>query len=136
MHCNSSATTANLSVGNGVSTAFAYNGIIQNNVKLSMTGTGNIDIGNRNIDFRLVPKAAVRGASFGIPFRVKGSWDRVHYAPDLTGMMNGLLQNLENGKAPFKGLFDGSGHKPDQDNGQKKKKKNLGDTLKNMFGIH
>ncbi|HEY0281673.1 MAG TPA: AsmA-like C-terminal region-containing protein, partial [Rhizomicrobium sp.] len=103
---------------------------------LSMTGTGDIDIGNRAIDFRLVPKASAKGLSIGIPFRVRGSWDHVHYAPEMGGMMKGVMQNLENGKAPFKGLF-GGGNKPRDQNGQpEKKKKNVGDALKNMFGIH
>ena len=102
---------------------------------LSMTGAGNIDIGNRTIDFRLVPKASAKGISIGIPFRVKGSWDHVHYAPDLGGFVNGLIQNLQNGRAPFKDLF-GGGNKAQDQGGQPKKKKSVGDVLKNMFGIH
>ncbi len=102
---------------------------------VSMTGVGDIDIGNRTIDFRLVPKAGVKSVSIGISFRVKGSWDHVHYAPDLSGIMNGVMQNLENGRAPFKGLF-GGGNKTQDQGGQPKKKKNVGDVLKNMFGIH
>ena len=103
---------------------------------LSMTGAGAVDLGNRAIDFRLMPKAVVGGSSIGIPFRVKGSWDRVHYAPDLSGVMNGVIQNLESGKAPFKGLFGGA-HKTEDQNGQpRKKKKSVGAILKNMFGVH
>jgi AsmA protein len=101
-----------------------------------MTGAGAVDLGNRAIDFRLMPKAVVGGSSIGIPFRVKGSWDRVHYAPDLSGVMNGVIQNLESGKAPFKGLFGGA-HKTEDQNGQpRKKKKSVGAILKNMFGVH
>ena len=102
---------------------------------LSATGAGDIDIGNRNINFRLVPKASAKGLSIGIPFRVKGSWDHVHYAPDLAGVVNGVLQNLESGRAPFKGMFGGGNRSQDQ-SGPKKKKKSVGDVLKNMFGIH
>ncbi|MDE2111625.1 MAG: AsmA family protein [Alphaproteobacteria bacterium] len=102
---------------------------------LSMTGAGTIDIGNRTIDFRVVPKAGVsgaRGLSIGIPFRITGSWDHVHYAPDMTGVMHGLMQNLESGQAPFKGLFGGSNKtQPGQ-----KKKKSTEDALKSIFGIH
>ena len=100
---------------------------------LSMTGVGAVDLGGRSIDFRLVPKATARGVSIGIPFRVKGSWDHVHYAPELSGVMNGVLQNLENGRAPFKDLFGGGNKTQD---GPKKNKKSVGDVLKNMFGIH
>ncbi len=105
---------------------------------LSMTGAGDIDIGNRSLDFRVVPKAGVggqHGPGIGIPFHIKGSWDHVHYAPDLSGVMKGVMQNLENGKAPFKGLFGGS-NKPQDQGGVKKKKKSTGDVLKNMLGIH
>ncbi len=102
---------------------------------VSMTGTGDIDIGNRSIDFRLVPKAAVRGVAIGIPFRVKGSWDHVHYAPDLAGVVKGVLQNLESGRAPFKGLFGGD-NKTHDNAAPKKKHKSTTDVLKNMFGIH
>jgi hypothetical protein len=98
-----------------------------------MTGVGAVDLGGRSIDFRLVPKATARGISIGIPFRVKGSWDHVHYAPELSGVMNGVLQNLENGRAPFKDLFGGGNKTQD---GPKKNKKSVGDVLKNMFGIH
>ena len=102
-----------------------------------MTGAGDVDIGNRALDFRLVPKAQARGVSIGIPFRVNGSWDHVHYKPDLSGIVGGVIQNLESGKAPFKGLF-GTGQKKQDQGGQpkKKKKKNAGAMLKNMFGIH
>lgn len=101
---------------------------------LSMTGSGTVDIGNRGIDFRLTPRAGgARGIA--VPFRVKGSWDRVRYAPDLGGMLNGVMRNLQTGKAPFKGLF-GGGNKAQDQGGQPKKKKNIGDALKNMFGIH
>jgi AsmA protein len=102
---------------------------------LSMTGAGDIDIGDRTIDLRLVPKASVKSVSVGIPFRVKGSWDHVRYAPDLGGVMNGVMQNLENGKAAIKNLF-GGGNKTQNQDGQPKKKKTVGDALKNMFGIH
>jgi AsmA protein len=105
---------------------------------LQAVGAGDIDIGNRSLDFRVEPKAGVggaRGPSIGIPFRIKGSWDHVHYVPDLAGIVNGVIQNLESGRAPFKGLFGGGNKSHDQD-GAKKKKKSTGDILKNMLGIH
>ncbi len=105
---------------------------------LQATGAGDIGLGNRTLDLRVVPKASMGGthaSSISIPFRINGSWDHVHYAPDLTGVVNGVLQNLENGRAPFKGLF-GGGNKSQDQNPIKKKKKNTVDVLKNMFGIH
>jgi AsmA protein len=103
---------------------------------LSMNCAGGVDLGNRAIDFRLMPKAIIGGSSIGIPFRVKGSWDHVHYAPDLSGVVNGVIQNLESGKAPFKGLFGGGQKTQDQSGQPKKKKKSVGAILKNMFGVH
>jgi AsmA protein len=103
---------------------------------LSMTGAGIVDIGGRALDLRLVPKASVKGVGFGIPFRVKGSWDHVSYQPDLSGIANGVIQNLEHGRAPFKGLFTKPKSQDQNPQEPKKKKKSLGDALKNMLGIH
>lgn len=97
-----------------------------------MTGQGAIDIGGRGIDFRLRPGAAVGGMRFGVPFRISGSWDKLHYAPDMEALVGGAINNLKNGASAFKGLFDGgqkNGQKPDE-------KKSVGDKLKNIFGIH
>jgi AsmA protein len=131
------ATTDFLAMGG---TFVIANGVLSNKdfrlagPVLSMTGAGDIDIGNREIDFRLVPKASAKGLSIGIPFRIRGSWDHVHYAPDLGGLVNDVMQNLRSGRAPFKGLF--GGNKTQDQGGQPKKKKSVGDALKNMFGIH
>jgi AsmA protein len=97
---------------------------------LETTGAGTVDIGGRAIDFRIVPVVL----KLGLPFRIKGPWKHVRYAPDLTGIVAGVLGNLESGKAPFKGLF-GHSSKPDP-NAPKKKHKSVGDALKNMLGIH
>jgi AsmA protein len=97
---------------------------------VQMTGKGQINTGERTIRFRLVPAAGVAGMSIGIPFLVEGSWDHVHYAPDLNDILGGVMQNLETGAAPFKGLFGGG----NQQNGEKKK--NVGQTLKDIFGLH
>jgi AsmA protein len=131
------AMDGNFALTNGVLTSqdFAIAGPV-----LSMTGAGDVDIGNRAVDLRLVPRAQAKGLSIGIPFRVNGSWDHVHYKPELSGIMGGVIQNLETGRAPFKGLF-GAGEKKQDQSGQpnnqpKKKKKSAGAILKNMFGIH
>lgn len=90
------------------------------------TGSGSVDIGNRSIDFKIVPKAVASIAklklSIGVPFHIKGPWRHVHYTPDLVGTVGTILENLD--------LF---GHaKPDP----KKKRKSPTDALKNMLGIH
>jgi hypothetical protein len=105
--------------------------------RLSMTGSGAVDVGSRAIDFRIVPKAPASIAHqkliIGIPFRIRGPWRHVHYTADVFGMVRGLLENLEAGRAPFKGMFAGSSPKPDD---KKKKHKSVDDALKNMLGIH
>jgi AsmA protein len=103
-----------------------------------MTGAGTIDIGNRTIDLRMVPHAttviAKQKLSIGLPFRVRGPWKHVRYTADLAGLVSGVLDNLESGQAPFKGLF--GSQPPKGSKAPKKRHKTLGDALKNMFGIH
>jgi AsmA protein len=104
---------------------------------LSMTGAGSVDLGNRAIDFKVTPQAsaiiAKQKFSIGVPFHIKGPWKHLHYTADISGVVNSVLDNLSSGKAPFKGLF---GSKPKDPAALKKKHKNIGDALKNMFGIH
>ena len=98
---------------------------------VQMTGAGTVNIGERTIDFRMVPSTA----NVGVPFKITGSWDHVRYSPDLKGIIGGVMQNLKSGSAPFKGLFGGGSQKNEKDkNG--KKKKSTGDALKDIFGIH
>lgn len=94
---------------------------------VQMTGSGRIDVGNRTIDFRLVPSAA----HIGVPFRVRGSWDRVHYLPDVGSILGGVMKNLGSGRAPFKGLF-GGGKKGEKG----KTKKGAANELEDLFGNH
>jgi AsmA protein len=128
--------SGNFTLANGVltNTDFQLTGPV-----LQMTGSGAVDIGSRAIDFRLVPQAsaviAKQKFSVGLPFRIKGPWKHVHYTPDVTGIVGGVLDNLKNGRAPFKNLFGGS-KAPKDPNASKKKHKNIGDALKNMLGIH
>jgi AsmA protein len=119
--------TGDFAVTNGV---LASNDFQLAGPLIQMSGAGTVDLGNRAIDFRVVPKVA----KLGVPFHIKGPWTHVHYAADLTGLVSGVLSNLASGKAPFKGLFGSTSKSPD--NAPKKKHKNVGDALKNMFGIH
>jgi AsmA protein len=100
---------------------------------VEMTGQGGIDIGGRSINFRVRPGAAVGSMRFGVPFRIQGNWDKLHYSPDVEAMVNGAVDNLKKGASALEGLFT-SGPK----NGQKpgEKKKSTGDKLKDFFGIH
>jgi AsmA protein len=98
---------------------------------VQMSGQGGIDMGNRTIDFRLRPGAAVAGLSFGVPFRIRGGWDKLHYSPDVEAIIGGAVDNLKNGASALEGLF--TGPKKGEKQGQKK---TMGDSLKSMFGIH
>lgn len=98
---------------------------------VQMTGQGAIDVGNRTIAMRVRPEAAVGGYGIGVPFLIHGSWDKLHYAPDVAGMMGGVMDSLKNGGSALGGLL-GQGRDKNQQSG----KKNVGDQLKDMFGIH
>ncbi|GAA0541727.1 AsmA protein [Rhizomicrobium palustre] len=100
---------------------------------VEMTGHGGIDIGNKTIDFRVKPGAHVAGYGLAVPFRISGSWSKLHYAPDVGAIMEGASDSLKNGAAAIGALFGGG-----QKNGQKPedKKKNTGNALKDLFGIH
>ena len=104
---------------------------------ISAAGAGTVDVGGRAIDFRIEPKATASIAhqklTVGIPFRIRGPWRHVHYTADVQAIVKGVLENLETGRPPFKGMF---GTHPKPDDRKKKKHKSLGDALKNMLGIH
>lgn len=95
---------------------------------IQASGSGNIDLGNRSIDFHIKPSAAAAGFSLGVPFKINGSWDKLHYAPDMAAIVGGVVDSLKNGGTALQNLFQGK-----DKNG---KKKNVGDSLKDMFGIH
>ena len=102
---------------------------------VQVSGAGTIDIGNKTIDFRVRPQAGTGVFSIGVPFRISGSWDKLHYAPDVAEMIGGVVNSLKNGGAALGGLLGGN---KNGDNGANKgqKKKSVGDTLKDMFGGH
>ncbi len=74
-----SAMSGSFQVADGVLTSndFALKGPLA-----QMAGSGAVDIGNRAIDFRIVPVVL----KLGLPFRIKGLWKHVHYTPDPEGL--------------------------------------------------
>jgi AsmA protein len=71
------------------------------NPAVEMTGTGTINLANRQIDFRFEPHAlqGVPGLNLvdiGIPFYVRGSWDNPSFAPDTTGLAKGIVGTVGN----------------------------------------
>ncbi len=119
-----------------------------------MSGAGIVDVGNQTLDYRVEPKA-VRSAEgqggkgdlggIGIPFRIKGPWSNLSYAPDLSGMLNSTVDSILKGGDPLESLKDGSGL-GDLLGGKKKqqpgpqppasdpKKRDPLDPLKGLFG--
>ena len=53
-------------------------------------GAGQIDIGNRNLDYTLTPnaKSARAGEGLAIPVRIHGSWEAPKFQPDLNAAVN------------------------------------------------
>ncbi len=120
-----------------------------------LSGAGLVDIGNQTLDYRVEPKA-VRSAEgqggqgdlggIGIPFRIKGPWNHLSYAPDLSGVLNSTVDSILKGGDPLESLKDSSGlgdlfgGKKKQAPGDQppkndpKKKKDPFDPLKGLFG--
>jgi AsmA protein len=107
---------------------------------LRMTGAGHLDLGNQTIAYRIEPKAAIGGRldilDVGVPFAIAGPWSHVHYVPDITGAVTGLVGSvIDKGTSPIIGLFQsltgGGAAKPPP----KKKSKGPGATLKSIFGL-
>lgn len=120
-----------------------------------LSGAGIVDVGNQTLDYRVEPKAvgSAEGqggkgdlGGIGIPFRIKGPWSNLSYAPDLSGVLNSTVDSILNGGDPLESLKDGGGlgdllgAKKKQQPGTQpppsdpKKKKDPLDPLKGLFG--
>ena len=129
--------------------AFTIRGGILNNDNLSlssaylhMTGRGALNLGNQTIAYRIEPKASIGGRmnllDVGVPFTIYGTWAHLHYVPDLTGAVTGLVGSLiDKGTAPIAGLLGGlTGAAPTGKPKPGAKPKSVGDTIKGIFGLH
>ena len=74
--------------------------------ELPMSGAGTVGLPLRQIDYRLTPSVA---GLIAVPLIITGSWDDVHYRPDLTAMGKTLMQ--QPGKALDELKSGGSGAK-------------------------
>ncbi len=89
------------------------NGILSNNdfalknPLLWVTGAGSLNIPNRTIDFRFVPKAVatIEGqgsrrdvTGISVPVIVSGSWDNPTFAPDVGSIIGGVLEGATRGR--------------------------------------
>jgi AsmA protein len=117
---------------------------------LVANGGGQVDLGNRMIDFHIVPRAVLQqrdedapdygdsgGGRYGVPVpvHIQGPWSHIHFGANFSNVFTGILQNLESGRAPFKDLFGHTEHRPGGSH-DGKKHKTVGDVIKNMLGIH
>ncbi|HEY4266001.1 MAG TPA: AsmA family protein [Micropepsaceae bacterium] len=72
------------------------------NPTVEMNGRGNVDLNARTLEFHFEPKA-VKGipglklVDIGVPFYVKGPWDKPGYGPDVRGLAKTIVEKLENG---------------------------------------
>ncbi|MBV9330864.1 MAG: AsmA family protein [Alphaproteobacteria bacterium] len=102
---------------------------------LAMTGHGELDLGNRTIDFHVVPKASVGGGplkSLGVavPVHITGSWNHLHYTPELAGAVTGIIGGvLQGGGSALTDLVGNPGS-------SRRNKSSLSDSVKGLFGIH
>lgn len=69
---------------------------------IRLDGRGLINIGQQSLDMRLVPRAVSSGQGqggsssiegYGVPFRARGPWSRVSFAPDLEDAMRSVVQD-------------------------------------------
>jgi AsmA protein len=87
---------------------------------LRLTGKGTVDLPKRRVKYRLEPKlvastkgqggaAGARGIT--VPIMVKGPWDNISYAPDLTGMIGDIAKDPAKAVGSLKNLIPGLGGK-------------------------
>jgi AsmA protein len=118
------------------------NGVMHNrdfqlaNPYLRMSGSGDINLGQRTLDFRVEPKLVVSPggilgkAGIGVSFHVTGPWTKPSYTPDLVGAAVGLVGTAVDGGL---GLGNFLGNVVGQKNGSEQKKK-PGLNLNGLFG--
>jgi AsmA protein len=80
-----------------------------------ISGNGDIDLGQRTINFRIEPKLVANAqgqggllgsSGLGVPFQITGPWTKPSYKPDLTKAVGNLLTNqLQNQAGPVGGLL-------------------------------
>jgi AsmA protein len=80
-----------------------------------ISGGGDIDLGQRTINFRIEPKLVANGqgqggllgaSGLGVPFQITGPWTKPSYRPDLTKAVGNLLVNqLQGGAGPVGGIL-------------------------------
>ncbi|HEX3973284.1 MAG TPA: AsmA family protein [Stellaceae bacterium] len=88
------------------------NGILKNNdLKLTssevpMTGSGTVDLPQRQVNYRLTPNVA---GLLAVPVDITGPWDNLSYRPDIAGIAKGLAKDPGKALDVLKGGGSGAG---------------------------
>jgi AsmA protein len=90
------------------------------NPLIRVQGSGTADIGNKTVNYVIVPKAvaSVEGqggktdlTGVSVPVRVTGPWSHLTFAPDPKGLLEGALKGMTDaqnaGQDPLKGALKG-----------------------------
>ena len=92
------------------------------NPTVEMTGRGDVDFNSQQLEFHLEPRAkkgipGLQLVDIGVPFYVKGPWNKPSFGPDAGGLAKGIVNKLgDDAKLPADLL------------------KNPGQTLRSLFG--
>jgi AsmA protein len=82
---------------------------------VEMNGQGDVDLGAQTVDFRFEPVAkrgipGLKLVDIGIPFIVKGPWNKPSYGPDPRGIAKAVVNKLGQGaSAPVDLVKDPAG---------------------------
>ena len=107
---------------------------------LRLDGAGTVDLPRRRVDYRLTPKLVAslegQGGAGGadgvaVPVTVKGPWDNLTCAPDLSGAAREIAKDPEKALDAVKGLVKG---KESSGDGSSESKPSAKDVIKGLFG--
>ena len=139
------------------------NGVLHNsdfrmlNPFVRLSGDGDVNLGQRTIDFHVEPRAVTSregqggkadAGGIGVPFHVSGAWDNLHYQLDTKRLVSGVVDQIVNGKGGGIGGLLGNllggknktnpagSNTPQNNDGKKKKDKGLNtkDLLNGLLG--
>jgi AsmA protein len=72
------------------------------NSEAQMNGAGNVDLAGETLEFHFEPKATngivgLKLVDIGVPFYVKGPWNRLSFGPDVRGLAKAVVEKLQDG---------------------------------------
>jgi len=107
------SASASFAIENGV---LRSNDVQLLNPTLEIDGRGGADLASHMLDFHFAPKLhppldggskreALRGGDLGVPFFVKGLWERPRYGAELGGLTKTLVNGLQSGNLSLKSIL-------------------------------